>query len=463
MRPTLAPAFAVALALAASGCSVKNPDFCCSSLDSCRQAGLGGLVVCSDPSQPFCDDDGVYGVARSCIADPGTNACTGPADCATPDQPVCDVGGAGTCVGCAVAADCTRFAATPQCDDGTGVCVACRTSADCGGASPVCGTDHTCRSCAAAAECAAGLCTQAGTCPPAEQVIYVDSTAAAGNVACTAGAPCRTITAGVAAATAARRYLEIAPGMYAEQVILDGRAIEVSATGAELGSSSNPVIEVRNGATLTASGLRIRGGVGRGLRCTDSTAVLRGVGIEDNNGVGVEGSGCNLTLEQARVLGNRAGGLYLSGGRIAIRNAFIGKNGSLSSVVGGAFILSPFDLALEFTTIADNLVSSGAAGLFCQTATVVTVANDIVVGAAGNQVQADTCAPRYTLSNQALAGATNLVATPTFRNAAAGDYHLVAGSPGIDQADPAATFTIDIDGEARPAGAHADVGADEVH
>lgn len=453
----------MALALAAAGCSVKNPDFCCSTLASCARAGLGGLVPCADPAQPFCDDDGLYGAARSCVADPTATACTVPADCGSPERPVCDADATRTCVGCAVAADCTRFAATPQCDGASGACVACRTSADCDGANPVCGTDHTCRPCIADGECAAEVCAQAGTCPPAAQVIYVDSTAAAGNVACTAAAPCRTVNAGLATATAARRYVKVAPGMYAEQVILDGRAIEISATGAELTASNIAVIEVRNFASLTATGLRIRGGAGRGLRCNDSTVVLRGGGIEDNLDVGVEGSRCDLTLERVRVLRNAAGGLDLSGGRIAIRNTFIGKNGGLGSSVGGAVIRSPFDLALEFTTIADNQVSSGAAGLFCQTAAVVTVANDLIVGAAATQVQADSCAPRYTLSNQEIAGATNLVGTPTFRNAAAGDYHLVAGSLGIDQADPAATVTVDIDGETRPAGARSDLGADELH
>ena len=54
-----------------------------------------------------------------------------------------------------------------------------------------------------------------------------------------------------------------------------------------------------------------------------------------------------------------------------------------------------------------------------------------------------------------------LIDPASFRNAGGADYHLVAGSMGLDKADPAATLAIDIDGDPRPAGA-ADLGADEL-
>jgi hypothetical protein len=50
---------------------------------------------------------------------------------------------------------------------------------------------------------------------------------------------------------------------------------------------------------------------------------------------------------------------------------------------------------------------------------------------------------------------------PKFVNAAGGDFHLMAGSPAIDAADPAVTQTLDFDGVARPQGAGRDMGAFE--
>lgn len=51
---------------------------------------------------------------------------------------------------------------------------------------------------------------------------------------------------------------------------------------------------------------------------------------------------------------------------------------------------------------------------------------------------------------------------PTFVGAGAGDYHLAAGSLGVDDANPAATLADDFDGDVRPQGGGRDLGADEV-
>jgi hypothetical protein len=59
-------------------------------------------------------------------------------------------------------------------------------------------------------------------------------------------------------------------------------------------------------------------------------------------------------------------------------------------------------------------------------------------------------------------GATNLLnMDPRFVNAAQGDFHLMAGSPAIDAADPTATLSTDYDGVSRPQGAGRDLGAFE--
>lgn len=468
MRPRLAralAALAVSGGAAGAGCSVKNPDFCCSTLASCQAAGLTALVSCGDPAAPYCDDDGEYGAPRACIADPGPRPCTGPADCTTPALPVCDVAGTGTCTGCAVEGDCVRFADTPHCAAG-GACVECRTSVDCQAATaPVCGADNQCGPCTDDSQCATGVCGDDGQCPPADRIVYVDATAAAGNAECTMAAPCRTLAAGLAKVTTLRHTVVIAAGLYNEQVVLDGRTVDlVGRVGAELSSNTAAVVDIRNTATVSIRGLRVRGGTFRGVRCADSTVTLRAMSIENHAVRGLESNACTLTAERVRVLGNVGGGLSLVGGRVTIRNSFIGMNGSPAATTGGVYVMDPVDLTLEFNTIASNVVAGGnAAGLTCRAATLVRVTNNIIVGDGSDQVDAVPCAPTYTLSNESLPGATNVSGRPTFRNAGAGDFHLVAGSPGIDQADPAATLASDIDGEARPAGTRADLGADELH
>ncbi|HVV86900.1 MAG TPA: right-handed parallel beta-helix repeat-containing protein [Kofleriaceae bacterium] len=464
--PLLALAAGLAV-IAGGGCSVKNPDFCCSTVESCSQAGAGAIVACANPAEPYCDDQGAYGPARACIADPQTTACHGPDDCPTPALPVCDADDTGTCVGCASDDDCTRFAGTQRCDvTGSHACVVCVSDDDCGSATPVCGADHTCRACGADGECASGVCAQGGTCPAAADVIYVDAAAAASNTDCTQAAPCHTIALGVAKIDATRRTMRIAPAAapYAERVVLDGKTVDLVATGAELTSTIDPVLDVVGGSVVTIRGLDVNRGMGRGVHCNGASVTLREAEVEMSVGRGIDATDCTLTVERSRILDNNGGGIAVSSGRTTIRNTFIGKNGNVAFSVGGVYVMDPFDLTFEFNTVVDNFVSNaGAAGLNCSTGSAVTVTNNIIVGGNPNQVDATTCAPTYTLSNELVTGTGNLMGSPTFRNAGARDYHLLAGSMGIDQADPAATLDTDIDGESRPAGAHADLGADELH
>ena len=55
----------------------------------------------------------------------------------------------------------------------------------------------------------------------------------------------------------------------------------------------------------------------------------------------------------------------------------------------------------------------------------------------------------------------NITANPLYVNGPAGDFHLSAGSPALGAADLAFTLPTDIDGDARPLGGAADLGAFE--
>jgi len=86
-------------------------------------------------------------------------------------------------------------------------------------------------------------------------------------------------------------------------------------------------------------------------------------------------------------------------------------------------------------------------------------------GAPANVVSGTRCRHTYSLMNPQSAtptGSNNLVnMDPRFVNGANGDFHLIAGSPAIDAADPAATSAVDFDGTSRPQGAGRDLGAFE--
>jgi MYXO-CTERM domain-containing protein len=95
------------------------------------------------------------------------------------------------------------------------------------------------------------------------------------------------------------------------------------------------------------------------------------------------------------------------------------------------------------------IVSNGGADIQVDHATSVTVENNILSKAVSNGI------------GTGLAASGNTVTDPLFVNAAANDYHLQAGSPAIDKAAGTDVPTTDFDGNVRPVGAAADIGAFE--
>jgi hypothetical protein len=58
-------------------------------------------------------------------------------------------------------------------------------------------------------------------------------------------------------------------------------------------------------------------------------------------------------------------------------------------------------------------------------------------------------------------GTGNVLANPLYVNPAAGDYHVLTGSPAINTGDDSWTYPLDYDGVSRPQGPHDDKGAYE--
>lgn len=68
------------------------------------------------------------------------------------------------------------------------------------------------------------------------------------------------------------------------------------------------------------------------------------------------------------------------------------------------------------------------------------------------------------VGNEAVPGTGNINANPMLISAEVNKWHIQAGSPAINTADPASTLAVDIDGDPRPqpgSGSRQDMGADE--
>lgn len=421
----------------------------------------GALAACSalfgkelDPR--FCaahPDD------RECRGD-GGQRCTTSRECAAPL--VCDVTDTQTCVACTAAE--------------AGACT---------GTAPVCGDDHACRGCAAHAECGgSGVCLPDGACADAAQVAYV-APGGTGAQPCTQSAPCGTLQEGVAAVAAGRPYVKIVgTGTLADTktTTIDGKAVTILADpGAKLDRTGDGVIlEVRNtGADVRLYDLEITGASGAAGDVGISVPAggmpkltLTRVRVTNNVGGGLSVNGGTVTVSQSTISGNTGGGLSITGAQFDLVNNMIVKNGSAGSAYGGVridSIVSSGMYRFDFNTVSDNVGPAVTpTGVTCTVVTQpLTFSSNVVydnqTGGSRTQVGGANCTWGYSdIGPGGMAGTGNLDAAPLFVDVVQGNFHLQAGSPAKDAADPAASLGVDIDGDPRPQGAARDMGADEI-
>jgi hypothetical protein len=483
----------------------RDPLFCCTSTESCTAGDADEPITpCTDPDRPYCDDEGpegtgFFGHGRTCIADPGGPVCAEadvcPDDlpvcvghicvqcddatrCTDPAAPVCDTA-TNRCEGCAVDPDCSPFGDAPRCwaeegtcvaclgpDDCSGAaplcdanrCVECASSGDCGGARPVCGDDKACRGCLADAECASDVCDEeGGACFDEATVLYV-STTGQPDSACTRAEPCATFARALQLVSETRRVIKAAPGTYTEQIVVEGVAATVLADGVTVQppAANQTVVEVAAGADVTIEGLTVTGAAGAGntvaLTCTASRLHLRRSTVIANTG---------------------GGGVSISGCEFSLVNNVIALNGNLTSPFGGVQISNVATEGLHefsFNTVTGNGGGTNAiTGVVCAVINVsLTFSNNIAYGnlvsGSGTQVGGDAqCSWIYSdIGPDTVPGTGNINEDPAFLDPENRDFHLQPTSPARDAAEPAATLTRDIDGDARPLGERSDMGADEV-
>jgi hypothetical protein len=351
------------------------------------------------------------------------------------------------------------------------------------------------------AECESQVCGISGSCLSADEVLYVSPGGT--GTECTASQPCLFETAATAF-TPRRAAIKLSPGTHRGAISIgDNQRLELHGDDADLTrNDAGPILSAQGRSELVVVGLRIHNatgvGVGHGVTCNEvsgnmPTITFSRVTLDKNQGFGIYAASCQVHLDRSNILGNPSGGILVadgaltvsrstisgnSGGGITLTNgtfAIVGNvffgNGHGTSFVGGVAITAAPGTAnrLEFNSFTRNRAEEGrGTAIHCLPGT-FTARNNIMSGngTPTNPEQiGGTCTHAYSIARPGAIppGPSNSNKDPMFRDAAAGDLHLMPGSPALGAADPASDLTgpaeLDIDGDRRTGAA--DIGADEV-
>jgi len=429
---------------------------------------LGGKEI----KRSYCDQ---YPENTECHQDhpDADTTCKSNADCLAP-TPVCDLAGSRACV----------------------QCVAPDETAACTGTTPACAADHTCQACRVHPDCPLSLaCMPDGSCAAADQVAYVDPMTGSGTV-CSKGSPCKQVTD---ALKTARPIVKLT-GMIDEPVQITDQTVTLLADpGTQLTRTTTGVIltingtsvvtivdlAIANGAGATGIGVSLPAGnsaslsllraslannTGGGISVTGGTVTISQSSISDNLANGLTSSGGRITISRSFITGNIRGGLSISESEFDITNCIIANNGGLQTSIGGV-LLSQTNTGTRrfaFNTVTGNTAADGqVVGVACTViTTAMTLSSNIIynpVLGTRTQVGGANCTWAFSdIGPDTVTGNNIINADPLFTNPLKNDFHLQPTSPAKDKAQPDATISADIDGDARPQGSGFDIGADEV-
>lgn len=364
--------------------------------------------MCKDmgTNEPYC----VGGECVSCT-DAGDNFCKD-------DKPACD-SASGLCVECTAEESGKCEKTTPICLENN-ICGCAKEediienkdvfSEECPPTTPICGVQNQeCRKCQEHSECPSGAChIKEGTCFPdgEENVIWVDKNAGACPGNGKKESPFCKLTNGVAAVVDANpKTIRLRGGItegdaYDEQVSIDGGKViaiigepnmevepRITATNnflatvaisgvntfaylARVHISNNTLkggITCDNGAEMWVSESHVDGNQGTGISGTSCTVTLHESHVDGNQkvgdmenfmGIAVSNSSI-LLLDRSTVIGNDGGGIEgKQMSTIKIVNSVIGSNGFVNGETRGLAVDSGSTFDVLYSTIAANLGES---------------------------------------------------------------------------------------------------------
>ncbi len=338
---------------------------------------------------------------------------------------------------------------------------------------------HVGDGCTADSECASGACHEAtGTCVPEAEVLFVATTGDDGGT-CTRTEPCLTVARAAALLSQSRDTIAIAAGTYAG---VFGIAVPALVSGPSRDASqvfltstdANSIIVRLESAAIAVEGVSIGGNTTTSAPQavtigSSATITYDHVIVRNNAGTGTFVDASSLTVRDYEAYANEYAILASETSTIDVDRTYVHDNTFSALAAANQYRIVNTMIAhngIGFIPFNDNTGTLEFSTFAAQTDTVISSTHAITVGDSifyNNAIVAsDPVEHGYCLfSGAAPAGTGNLTGDPAFVNAGANDYHLSAGSPAIDRADPAANLGTDFDGDSRPKGAGWDIGADE--
>jgi len=373
-----------------------------------------------------------------------------------PAGPVCDVANR-KCVHCLLDKDCRPDGGSSVCDKTAHTCVGCLVNDNaCPASTPVCeATTNACRSCKTDSECVAvggadpGICASNGHCATNDEVVYAiqptssNCTTADGSLAMPY---CKAQDAVTAARVGSKPFVVLRGSFGSISVNATGGRITVVGQGNAMVNPGGDLygVDVSGTADLAVRNLTVTGG-------TSATG----------GAAHVNGAGATLTLVAVQMTGNTGAGVLAEGQSVLVMNRCVIKGGgglapaalkttnSSFHVTNSVFASSSIGASLDSNVpgggdrfFKNNTVVNNATGLVC---TGLSLSGLISFG---NTNDAIGCTPTSCCTGNPLLTS---------------DYHLMSGSPCVDQLDFDPQVPDDLDGQTRPQGTKADdCGADEL-